>query len=100
MRFKIGLAVGFAAGYWYGSTPADQRRAKIDQMWGNVRDNPRVQRVTDTVTRDAHRLGDAVEQQIVQRADGAVDVIAGSRRRERAGASQDETSAEPGMRSA
>ena len=99
MRFKIGLAVGFAAGFWYGTTPADQRRAKIDQMWGNVRDNPRVQRVTDTVTRDAHRLGDAVEQRIVQRADGAVDVIAGSRRREGA-ASQNETPAEPGMRSA
>jgi hypothetical protein len=99
MRFKIGLAVGFAAGYWYGTTPADQRRAKIDQMWGNVRDNPRVQRVSDTVTRDAHRLGDAVEQRIVQGADGAADVIAGSRRRERA-AAQGETPAQPGRRSA
>lgn len=100
MRFKIGLAVGFAAGYWYGTTPADQRKAKIDQMWGSVRDNPRVQRVTDTVTRDAHRLGDAVEERIVRRADGAVDVIAGSGQGDAAAAPQGETPAQPGMRSA
>jgi hypothetical protein len=79
MRFKLGVALGFVAGYWVGSTPADQRRAKLDELWTGVRDNPRVQRVTDTVSRDAHRLGDAVEQRLVQTADGAVGAIAGDR---------------------
>jgi hypothetical protein len=32
--------------------------------------------VTDTVSRDARRLGDAVEQRLVDTADGAVGVIA------------------------
>ena len=40
MKFKLGFAAGLAAGWWLGSTPADQRRAKLDQMWTGVRDNP------------------------------------------------------------
>jgi hypothetical protein len=76
MRFKLGVALGFAAGYWVGSTPADQRRAKLEEMWTGVRENPRVQRVTDTVSKDAHRLGDAVEQRLVDTAEGAVGAIA------------------------
>jgi hypothetical protein len=79
MRFKLGVALGFAAGYWVGSTPADERRARLEELWTGVRDNPRVQRVTDTVTRDAQRLGDAVEQRLVDTADGAVGVIAGGK---------------------
>ena len=74
----MGFAAGFAVGYWVGATPANERRAKLDQMWAGIRDNPRVQRVTDTVARDAHRVGDAVEQRLVDRADGATDAIAGS----------------------
>jgi hypothetical protein len=79
MRFKIGVALGFLAGYWVGSTPPDQRRAKLDELLTGVRDNPRVQRVTDTVSKDAQRLGDAVEQRLVKTADGAVGAIAGDR---------------------
>jgi hypothetical protein len=78
MRFKMGIAVGFAAGYWVGATPADQRRAKLDQAWEAVRGNPRLQRVTDTVAKDARRLGDAVEQRFVDTADGAVGAVAGT----------------------
>ncbi|MGH9232590.1 MAG: hypothetical protein ACRD0R_04525 [Acidimicrobiales bacterium] len=76
MRFKLGVALGFAAGYWVGSTPTDERRAKLEELWTGVRENPRVQRVTDTVSQDARRLGDAVEQRLVDTADGAVGVIA------------------------
>ncbi|HEX6166403.1 MAG TPA: hypothetical protein VFZ30_06440 [Acidimicrobiales bacterium] len=68
--------MGFAAGYWVGSTPTDERRARLEELWTGVRENPRVQRVTDTVSRDARRLGDAVEQRLVDTADGAVGVIA------------------------
>lgn len=78
MRFKLGFVAGFAAGYWVGTTPSEQRRAKIDQMWAGVRENPRVQRVTDTVSRDAKRLGDAVEQRFVATTDTAVNAVAGT----------------------
>jgi hypothetical protein len=78
MRFKLGFAAGFAAGWWVGSTPADQRRAKLDRMWTGVRDNARVQRLTDTVTTDARRLGDAVEQRFVDTTDTAVNAVAGT----------------------
>jgi hypothetical protein len=76
MRFKIGLALGFAAGYWAGTTPPDQRRAKLDEALEGVRGNPRLQRVTDTMTRDARRLGDAVEHRLVRTADSAVGAVA------------------------
>jgi hypothetical protein len=78
MRFKLGFAAGLAAGWWLGTTPPDQRRAKLDQMWTGVRENPRVQRVTETVTTDARRLGDAVEQRFVDTADTAVNAVAGT----------------------
>lgn len=99
MRFKIGFLAGFAAGWWFGTTPADQRKAKVEQTWTNVRENPRVRRVSDTVSRDAQRLGDAVEQRIVKGADGAVEVIAGGRRA-RGDGPAGESPATPGTRSA
>ena len=80
MRFKLGIAVGFAAGYWVATTSAEERREKLDELLSGVRENPRVSRVTETVTKDARRLGDAVEQRFAKVADGAVgDVCAGDR---------------------
>ena len=58
MKFKLGFALGFAAGHWVASTPPEERRAKLDDALSGVRDNPRLQRVTETVARDARRLGD------------------------------------------
>jgi hypothetical protein len=78
MRFKLGFVTGLAAGWWLGSTPADERRATLDRMWSGVRENPRVQRLTETVTTDAHRLGDAVEQRFVDTTDTAVNAVAGT----------------------
>jgi hypothetical protein len=78
MRFKLGFALGFVAGQWWATTSADERRAKLDEAWAGVRDNPRLQRVTDAVTRDAHRLGDAVERRMVETTDGAMSTIAHS----------------------
>ena len=78
MKFKLGFAAGFAAGYWLGTIPADQRKAKFDELWSNVRENPRVQRVSETVTTDARRLGDAVEQRFVDTTDSAIDKVAGT----------------------
>jgi len=76
MRFKLGIAVGFAAGYWVGTTSAEERRAKVDELLAEVRGNPRLQRVADTVTKDVRRLGDAVEQRFVSTTEGATDAVA------------------------
>ncbi|HEX5367203.1 MAG TPA: hypothetical protein VFW63_11155 [Acidimicrobiales bacterium] len=78
MRFRLGFVAGLVVGYWLGATPAEERRAKLDQAWSGVRDNPRVQRVSGTVSRDARRLGDAVEQRVVATADTAVEAVAGT----------------------
>jgi hypothetical protein len=77
MNFKIGFAVGFAAGYWVGSTPAQERRARLESLWSGVRENPRVQHISDAVTSDAHRLADAVEQRVVATADRSAGAVAG-----------------------
>ena len=78
MKLTLGFAAGLALGYWVGSTPPDERRAKLDEAWRGVRENPRLHRVADTVAEDARRLGDAVEQRIVTTADGAVEAVAGT----------------------
>lgn len=77
MKFKIGLALGFAAGYWWASTTDEERKARIDGLVSKVRDNPRVQQVTDAVTRDAQRLTDAVTDRVTHAADRASDAAAG-----------------------
>ena len=78
MKLTLGFAAGFAAGYWFGHTPSEERRAKVDEVWKGVRDNPRLHRVADTVSKDARRLTDAVEQRIVETADGAAEAVAGT----------------------
>jgi hypothetical protein len=64
MRFKLGLAVGFAAGYWYGSLSEEERKRQLDEALTRVRTNPRVQEVTDTVSRRTGKLGDAVSSRM------------------------------------
>lgn len=78
MRFKLGLAVGLAAGYWAASMSNEERRRQLDEMVQRIRENPRVQHVSETVSRDARRIGDAVESRLVSGADVATDAIAGS----------------------
>ena len=95
MKFKLGFGLGLAAGYWLANTPPDQRRAKLDEVVANVRENPRLQRVTDTVTRDARRLGDAVEQRFAARADGTTDAVASKVAPDRNGTSTTSTTTSP-----
>jgi len=68
MRFKIGLALGFAAGYWWANTTDEERRARLDDLMGQVRDNPRVQQVTEAiqarVTDTADRTTEAVTDKV------------------------------------
>lgn len=70
------MAVGFAAGYWVATTSAEERREKLDELLAGVRENPRLSRVSETVTRDVRRLGDAVEHRFAKVADGASGAVA------------------------
>jgi hypothetical protein len=76
MKFIIGTGLGFAAGYWVATTSGEERRAKVDEALGRIRDDPRIQRVTETVSRDAKRIGDAVEKRIVHTADRSSETVA------------------------
>jgi gas vesicle protein len=76
MRFKTGIALGFAAGYLAATKASEQTRAQVNDMVERVRQNPRVQQATETVTRDARKLGDAVEQRVRSVADRRTDEVA------------------------
>jgi hypothetical protein len=76
MKFKLGLAIGLAAGYWYGSLPEEERRQKVEEAMNKVRANPRVTQVTDTVSRNVAKVTDAVESRVTQAADKAGDAVA------------------------
>jgi hypothetical protein len=91
MKFKTGIALGFAAGYWAATHASEQTRAQVDEFVGRVRENPRVQRVTETVTRDARKLGDAVEQRVRSVTDKATDEVADKARPSSAGSSGKDT---------
>jgi hypothetical protein len=76
MRFKLGAAIGFAAGYLIAAKASDERRRQVDDAIQRVRDNPRVRHVSDVVTRDARRIGDAVEDRFAKTADHVVESVA------------------------
>ncbi|MGH9192576.1 MAG: YtxH domain-containing protein [Acidimicrobiales bacterium] len=76
MRFKLGVAIGFAAGYLVAAKTSDERRRQVEDAIQRVRENPRVRHVTEVVTRDAKRIGDAVEDRIAQTADHVVETVA------------------------
>lgn len=59
MRFKTGLAVGLAAGYWFASQSNEKRKAQLDELVARVRDDPRVQRVSNAVE---HRIRDVTNR--------------------------------------
>jgi hypothetical protein len=75
MRFKLGLAIGFAAGYWVGTQADEERKRQVEETVDKLRGNPRLQRVTDTVSRSAGRITDAVEERLVTTASGAADKV-------------------------
>jgi hypothetical protein len=76
MRFKLGLAIGFAAGYWVGTQADEERKRQVEETVDKLRGNPRVQRVTDTVSRSAGKITDAVEERLVTSTSGAADAVA------------------------
>ena len=76
MGFKLGAAIGFAAGYLVAAKASEERRRQVDDAIQRVRDNPRVRHVSDVVTRDAKRIGDAVEDRFAKTADNVVETVA------------------------
>jgi hypothetical protein len=76
MRFKLGAAIGFAAGYLVAAKASEERRRQVDDAIQRVRDNPRVRHVSEVVTRDAKKIGDAVEDRFAKTADNVVETVA------------------------
>lgn len=76
MGFKLGAVIGFAAGCVVAAKASDERRQQLDDALQRVRDNPRVRHVTEVVSRDARRLGDAVENRVTSTADSVAETVA------------------------
>jgi gas vesicle protein len=76
MGFKLGAAIGFAAGYLAAAKASDDRRRQVDDAIQRVRENPRVRHVSEVVSRDAKRIGDAVEDRFAKTADNVVESVA------------------------
>jgi gas vesicle protein len=76
MRFKLGAAIGFVAGYLVAAKASDERRRQVDDAIQRVRDNPRLRHVGEVVTRDAKKIGDAVEDRLAKTADDVGDTVA------------------------
>jgi gas vesicle protein len=76
MRFKLGAALGFAAGYLVAAKASEERRRQVDDAIQRVRDNPRLRHVSEVVTRDAKKIGDAVEDRFAKTADNVVETVA------------------------
>src|ERR687898_2891030 len=75
MKFKLGAAIGFVAGYVAATRASQESRQKVDDTINRIRENPRVQHVSDVVTRDAKRIGDAVEHRLADSADHAAKTV-------------------------
>lgn len=75
MKFKLGAAIGFVAGYVTATKASQESRQKVDDTINRIRENPRVQHVSDVVTRDAKRIGDAVEHRLADSADHAAKTV-------------------------
>jgi gas vesicle protein len=75
MKFKLGAAIGFVAGYVAATKASQESRQKVDDTINRIRENPRVQHVSDVVTRDAKRIGDAVEHRLADSADHAAKTV-------------------------
>jgi gas vesicle protein len=78
MRFKLGAAIGFAAGYLAAAKAGDERRRQVDDAIHRVTENPRVRHVSEVLSRDAKRIGDAVEERLAKTADTVVESVAGT----------------------
>jgi hypothetical protein len=76
MRFKLGAAIGFIAGYLVATKASDDRRRQVDSAIQRVRENPRVRHISEVVSQDAKRIGDAVEGRFAKTADHVVESVA------------------------
>jgi gas vesicle protein len=92
MRFKLGAAIGFVAGYLAAAKASDDRRRQVDDAIQRVRENPRVRHVSEVVSRDAKRIGDAVEDRFAKTADNVVESVATTVEPESSGSSDTSTS--------
>jgi hypothetical protein len=67
MKFKTGLALGLAAGYWFASQSNEQRKAQLDQLVARLRDDPRVQRVSDAVEQRVRDVTNRTSETVADR---------------------------------
>jgi hypothetical protein len=62
MRFRLGLVLGFGAGYVLGAKAGTERYEQIRQLWGSVSGSEPAQQLGAEVRSAASRAGEVLEQ--------------------------------------
>lgn len=65
MRFKTGIAIGTALGWWLGTRSSEQQRADIDRLVQKVRGEPHLGQVKEAVGRTVGQTADAATERVV-----------------------------------
>jgi hypothetical protein len=75
MRFRLGFAIGFGAGYVLGAKAGRNRYEQLRAKWGQLTGSPAVQRAaerTKEVAEESAKRGLTLAQHQVQKAGSAV----------------------------
>ncbi len=62
MRFRLGVLVGFGAGYVLGAQAGRARYEQIQQAWGKLMGTPQAQQLAEDVKVAATKASDTFEQ--------------------------------------
>lgn len=80
MRFRLGMAIGAAAGYLFGTKAGQQRYEQIQQMWGKVRRSEPAQQferqvkdVAQAAKEEVQHLATGPAQSVTERVKGLLD---------------------------
>jgi hypothetical protein len=88
MKFRTGLIIGGAVGYYYGAKAGRERYEQIDAVLAKVRARPQYQQLRDRATGTAGGPGRAVRGRLGAAVDRAVSAVLPS---------EPEPSYEPGL---
>jgi hypothetical protein len=77
MRFRLGLMIGFGAGYVLGSKAGRQRYEQIRGLWGSVSGSEPAQQLGAEVRDAAHRASERIEHKAAEGVSRVTELVRG-----------------------
>jgi aminoglycoside phosphotransferase family enzyme len=77
MKFRLGLIIGFGAGYVLGTRAGTERYEQIRQLWGSVASSEPAQQLSQEVREVASRAGDVLEEKASEGVDRVTEMVGG-----------------------